>query len=185
MTIGLLYLGFLVLGVTYALIAGALGWFSEIGGGDIHVDASGHLDAGHAHPISGTVIATFITGFGGGGVITHYLLNWSLVPGLAVATLTGLGVAGAAFGVLEMIFRQTQAGAEFASQELEGRDAEVITAIPAGGAGEVSYLVRGQREVSAARTVAVEAIPRGRVVVIDRVAGSTLIVRPKQGGSGR
>ena len=44
MTIGLVYLGFLVLGVTYAALAGALGWFSDIGGGDIHLDATGHLD---------------------------------------------------------------------------------------------------------------------------------------------
>jgi hypothetical protein len=67
-TIGLLYVGLLVLGVVYAAVAGALGWIADLGEGDIHVDASGHLDAGHPHPISGTTMATFITGFGPGGV---------------------------------------------------------------------------------------------------------------------
>ena len=41
MSIGLLNLGFLVLSVSCALIAAALGSFSDVsGGGDIHVDAS-------------------------------------------------------------------------------------------------------------------------------------------------
>jgi membrane protein implicated in regulation of membrane protease activity len=181
MTIGVLYLVFLVLGVTYALIAGALGWFSDLGGGgDIHVDASGHLDAGHVHPLSGTVIATFVTGFGGGGVVAHYLLEWKLVGGLLLATVSGIALAAAAFGVLELIFSQTQAGSEFAMDEVAGRSAEVITAIPENGAGEVAYTVRGQREVSAARTVTGQAIPKGRLVVVERVTGNTLFVRARQ-----
>jgi hypothetical protein len=179
MTLGLLYLAFLILGVTYALIAGGLGWFSDLAAGDLHADAAGHLDASHAHPLSGTVLATFITGFGGGGVIGHYLLQWPLVPGLLLATAAGLVLAGAAFGVLELIFRQTQAGAEFSMQEVTGRVAEVITAIPENAAGEVAYEVRGQREVSPARSVSGEGIPHGRLVIIDRVSGNTVFVRMK------
>ena len=64
MSIGMLYVGLLILGVVYAVIAGALGWLSDLGHADVHMDAGGHLDAGHAHPVSGTTIATFITGFG-------------------------------------------------------------------------------------------------------------------------
>ncbi len=180
MSIGLLYLVFLLVGVTYALIAGALGWFSDLtGGGDIHVDASGHFDAGHLHPLSGTVIATFVTGFGGGGVIAHYLLQWALLGSLGLATACGLGLAGAAFLILDLIFSQTQAGSEFAMNELVGREAEVVTAIPAGGVGEVSYVVRGQREVSPARTVGARALTKGSLVVIDVVTGNTVHVRPK------
>jgi hypothetical protein len=180
MTIGLLYVTFLAIGVTYALIAGAMGWFSDLGdGGDIHVDASGHFDTGHPHPLSGTVIATFITGFGGGGVIAHYLLQWRLVAGLGAATLAGLGLAAAAFAILEVIFSQTQAGAEFAMEEVAGRDAEVITAIPENGAGEVAYQVRGQREVSPARSVSGHGIAKGRLVSIERVAGNAVFVRLK------
>lgn len=78
MTIGLLYIGLLVVGVVYALIAGGLGWIADLGGGDVHLDASGHLDAGHPHPISGTTAATFVTGFGGGGTVAHYLFELPL-----------------------------------------------------------------------------------------------------------
>lgn len=179
MTIGILYAGLLALGVVYAFLSGALGWLADLGDGDIHLDASGHLDAGHAHPLSGTVVATFLTGFGGGGTIAHYLLHWSLVPGLALATGTGLALGAVAFAVLELIFRQTQAGSEFSAGEAAGREAEVITPIPAEGTGEIAYAIRGQRETAPARSVAGTAIAKGRLVVIERVTGSTAYVRPK------
>lgn len=180
MTIGILYVSLLVVGVVYALIAGGLGWFADIGGGDVHVDAGGHMDAGHPHPISGTTIATFITGFGGGGVLAHYLFEWGRVPGLVFAFVSGLVLAAAAYGVLETIFSQTQAGAEYATEEVAGREAEVITTIPENGAGEVAYVIRGQREQAAARASSGASVPRGRVVVIEKVMGQTVYVRPKE-----
>jgi membrane-bound ClpP family serine protease len=179
-SIGIVYIGLLLFGVIYALLTGAFGWLSDLGASDVHVDASGHLDAGHFHPISGTTIATFITGFGGGGIVGHYLLQWSLISGLALASATGLLLAAAAFGVLELIFKQTQAGAEYEVAELVGREAEVITAIPEQGTGEVAYLARGQREKAPARSSGGAAIPKGRPVVIEKVMGQTLYVRPRE-----
>jgi membrane protein implicated in regulation of membrane protease activity len=181
MSIGLVYIALLMVGVVYALIAGALGWLGDLAGGDIHVDAGGHLDAGHAHSISGTIVATFVTGFGGGGVLAHYLFRWSLVKGLGFAAVAGLALAAAAFGILEAIFKQTQGGSEFASGEMVGREAEVITPIPANGVGEVALQMKGQRERASARTLDGSAVPRGQVVVIDKVTGSTVFVRPRTG----
>jgi hypothetical protein len=178
-SIGLIYVGLLVVGMVYAAITGMLGWLGDLGDGDVHVDASGHLDAGHPHPISGTTIATFITGFGGGGTIAHYVLELGRLGSIGIATVSGLLLAGAAFGVLDLIFKHTQAGAEYEGHEVIGRDAEVITGIPEGGTGEVAYTVRGQREQASARSVAGTAIPRGRLVVIEKMSGSTAWVRPK------
>lgn len=180
MTVGLLYIGLLIVGVVYAAIAGGLGWLADLGGGDVHVDASGHLDAGHPHPISGTTIATFVTGFGGGGTVAHYLFELPLGGSLAVAAASGLLLAGAAFGVLELIFKQTQAGSEFQVEEMQGREGEVITAIPAGATGEVAYVVKGQRELGAARAEDGTAIAKGRLVVIVKAIGPTLYVREKR-----
>jgi membrane-bound ClpP family serine protease len=179
-SIGIVYIGLLLFGVVYALVTGAFGWLSDLGSSDIHVDASGHLDAGHFHPISGTTVATFITGFGGGGIVGHYLLQWPLLPGLALASAAGLGLAAAAFGVLELIFKQTQAGAEYEVAELVGSEAEVITPIPDQGAGEIVYIARGQREKAPARSSGGAAIPKGRPVVIERVTGQTFYVRPRE-----
>jgi len=180
MSIGVFYVCLLLLGLLYALVSGVLGWLSDLGDGDIHVDTGGHLETAGPHPISGTTVATFITGFGAGGVIGHYGLKWGLLPGLGLALGGGLVVAAAAYGVLELIFKHTQAGAEFGAEDLAGREAEVITPIPAGGMGEVACNVKGQREVAAARSADGAAIARGRIVVIETVSGSTVHVRAKE-----
>lgn len=173
MTIGLVYAALLALGVAYAVVTSIFGWLGDhdLGG---HV---GGADAGHSSPISGTVLATFITGFGGGGTVAHHLLRWTLVPGLLAASVSGLVLAGAAFLLLELLFSRTQAGSEFTVGEAVGRPAEVITAIPRDGIGEIAYSVRGKREVASARTLDGSAVGRGRPVVIDRMSGTTAYVR--------
>jgi membrane protein implicated in regulation of membrane protease activity len=180
MSVGLVYVGLLIVGVVYAVIAGALGWLADIGGGDAHVDLSGHLDMGHIHPVSGTTIATFITGFGAGGTIAHYVLHWAPLGSAGIAAVSGLLLAGAAYLVLDLIFSQTQAGSEFSAEELSGREAEVITPVPPQGMGEVAFTVRGQREQAAARSAGGVALPRGATVIIEKVVGSTLTVRSKK-----
>ena len=179
MSIGLIYVGLLLVGVIYAFVSGGLGWLSDLGHGDVSLDASGHLDAGHAHPISGTTLATFVTGFGAGGIVAHYVVKLGLLGGLLVAAASGVVLAAAADGVLELIFKHTQAGSEFVLESLVGREAEVITPIPEDGTGQVAYLVKGQRERSAARSVEGKTVAKGRVVVIERVMGATVYVRDK------
>jgi hypothetical protein len=179
MTIGVAYIGLLVLGVVYALLSGAMGWLSDLGDGDVSVDASGHFDVGHPHPLSGTTIATFVTGFGAGGIVAHYLLRWPFGWGLLVATGSGLLLAGAAYLILDLLFSQTQAGSEHAAEDAVGREAEVITAIPAGGVGEIAYVVRGQRDQAPARTLDGSAVAHGRVVIVEKIVGQTAYVRMK------
>lgn len=179
MSIGVVYVGLLIAGVVYAVIAGFFGWISDLAG-DIHLDVSGHLAAGHVHPVSGTIVATFVTGFGGGGTVGHYVLHWSLVPGLLLAVGSGLCLAVAAFVTLELVFKHTEAGSEFGASSLADREAEVITAIPSSGTGEIATVVRGQRETTAARASDGQAIAKGQLVVIERVTGSVVHVRAKR-----
>jgi hypothetical protein len=180
MSIGIFYLCLLLLGLLYALLSGVLGWFADLGHGEIQFDSGGHLEAGSPHPISGTTVATFVTGFGAGGVVAHYGLKWELLAGLGLALVSGFAVAAAAFGVLELIFKQTQAGSEFDVQEMVGREVEVITPIPAGGMGEIACSAKGQREVAAARSIDGSAIGKGRLAVIEKVTASTVYVRVKK-----
>jgi membrane protein implicated in regulation of membrane protease activity len=177
MTIGLLYIGLFLIGLVYAVITGVVGWWADFGHADVQVDASGHLDAGHAHPISGTTIGTFVAGFGGGGILGHYVLAWPLIGSLGTALGLGLLMAVAAFFVLELIFSQTEAGSEFSTESLVGRPAEVISPIPEDGTGEVAYIVKGQREQSPARSSEGTALSRGQRVIIVSARGTTVIVR--------
>ncbi len=177
MTIGMIYTSLLAIGFTYAVIAAFFGWLGDHDFGGVHVDASGHLDAGQPHPVSGTIIATFITGFGAGGTIAHHHLAWSLLPGLLAASASGVVLAGAAFGVLEFLFSRTQAGSEFTVTDAVGRVAEVITPIAEGGTGEIAYTAKGQRERAGARSVDGTAIAKGLSVEIERFVGATAYVR--------
>jgi membrane-bound ClpP family serine protease len=180
MIVGLIYIGLLVVGVVYAVITGLLGFLSDLGDADVHMDASGHLEAGSIHPLSGPIVASFVTGFGAGGTVGHYVMQWPLAGSVSLATGAGLILAGAAFTVMSTIFRHTQGGSEFNLDEIVGREGEVITAIPAGGTGEVACIVKGQREASAARSADGSAIPRGQVVLVEKVMGPTLYVRVKR-----
>lgn len=179
MTIGFFYTLCLGVGLGYAVLSAALGWLFDHGG-DVQVDATGHLDAGNISPISGTTIATFVTGFGAGGTLAHHVLDWSVIPGMLLATASGLVLAGAAFAVLEFIFSRTQAGSEYSTADIVGCEAEVITSIRENGIGEIAYVVKGQRERLSARTGDGTAVTKGSVVVVERIAGSTAYVRRKQ-----
>ena len=81
---------------------------------------------------------------------------------------------------LELIFKHTEAGSEFGASSLADREAEVITAIPSSGTGEIATVVRGQREATAARASDGQAIAKGQLVVIERVTGSVAHVRAKR-----
>jgi|CXWL01.1.fsa_nt_gi membrane protein implicated in regulation of membrane protease activity len=183
MSIGLIYIALLGLGLLYALLSGVFGFLSDVASGfeahlpgDITLDVAG-ADAISSQPITGTLAATFITGFGGGGIVAHYLFHWSLVPGLLTASGSGVVLAGVAFLALDLLFKQTQGGSEYQSDELVGREAEIVTPIPAGGLGEVAYVVRGQRDSASARATDGSAVGRGEPIVIDRVVGGTVYVR--------
>jgi membrane-bound ClpP family serine protease len=180
MIVGLIYIGLLLGGVVYAVLTGLVGFLSDLGGADVHMDASGHLDAGNLHPLSGPIVASFVTGFGAGGTVGHYLLRWPLPGSVGLASGAGLVLAGAAFAVMNTIFKHTQGGSEFSLDEIVGRVGEVITPIPAGGTGEVACIVKGQREVGAARSADGSPIKRGEVVVVEKAVGPTLYVRVRR-----
>jgi membrane-bound ClpP family serine protease len=89
----------------------------------------------------------------------------------------GLGLAAAAYVVLQVLFSCTEVGVERGLEELIGEIAEITTPIPAQGLGEVVYVSRGQRDLAAARSISEEPVPRGSLVRIEDVAGTILHVR--------
>jgi len=58
-----------------------------------------------------------------------------------------------------------------------GRGAEVTTPIPENGMGEITFEMKGQRETASARSMDGIPLSRGRLVVIEKVTGSTVHVR--------
>jgi hypothetical protein len=159
-----------------------------------HLDGSGHgldsVDAGHASGeaqpgfpfLSPYVISTFLAAFG----ITGYALlqsGFGTLLHLPVALVTGLGLGGA-IGLFFHKLRTSWSGSsETRRRHLLGAGAQVSISIPAGKVGEVTLVAAGTQRGLAARSLTGAAIPVGTSVRIERLEGSTAVVRVPAGES--
>ena len=128
-------------------------------------------------PLSPTVISTFLTGFGGGGMLANSYFHLSVGKGALVAIATGIALSAGTFAVLAVLFKNTQAGSEFELREMVGRSVELITPIPENGTGEIAVVVKGTRVNGPARSVDGKAISRNTPVTIVRVVGAVYYVK--------
>jgi membrane protein implicated in regulation of membrane protease activity len=127
----------------------------------------------------------FVSMFGVGGLFGTEVFD--LQPGLASLLGVGFGVVGA--GVVSAVFsflRRAEAPPAFSLNELVGQRGRVSVTIRAGHSGSVLLSYGGNtHELSATSSAELSA---GTVVVVDDVAGSTLVVSPaaqpaSQGGT--
>jgi membrane protein implicated in regulation of membrane protease activity len=202
-TLNCVYFFLFALGVGYAIIAAVMGGLShvdlpgvdiDIPGIDLHPgEADIHLDIPFAHdishdvdhpevglsPLSPITIATFITTFGGVGLIVNSLTSLSPALGLLISTVSGLALAGAMYLVYARVLMAVQGSSEIEAGELVGLTAEVIAPIPEGNVGEVVLIARGARARSTARSADGRAVPRGAMVEIVEEVGNVVIVQAK------
>ena len=156
------------------------------GGHDAHVGGSlGHAEAGADSSdmpgvsiFSPTVITTFITAFGGYGIILREIPATSRP--LFSAPLSACGAlltAGFVFWILRQLFRATQSSSESRVAELAGVVGHIITPIPKNGVGEIAYVQGGSRYTAPAREENGAAVPTGAAVKIVRIVGSQFYVK--------
>lgn len=203
----LMYIGFAVVGTGYIVISMLLGHVFDFGdSGHAHsgaesavesygLDGSGHgtasADAGggaefHFPFFSPLAVATLLASIGAYGLIGLHGLGLEEQVSLLVAVPAALATA---YGITYVSWRLVRGsvGSSFIKiSELAGAPAEVTTPIPAGGLGEVAAMVSGQRYSSPAREVDGKEVPRGTLVTVINMVGSTLVVRvgvEPQGGS--
>ncbi len=197
------YFGLFILGVGYAifiLISGGLSDIDlpnvdvdipqinlpgdvDIPGADIHLGgpdlAAGGLDAPDVSvsPLSPITIASFITAFGGIGVITSQFFKidprWSLLW----ATGGAVVLSGLMFLFYSQFLIRSQGSSEVKVRELIGLPAEVTVPIGEGVTGQVAYNTKAGRMLSMAKAVGGGEIPRGQLVKIVRVVGHTVLVK--------
>jgi hypothetical protein len=184
MTVYSIYLFCLVVGLAFTLLSVALGHF--FGGHGDHVGGSGgHAEAGADSSdmpgisiFSPTIIAAFITAFGGFGIIfTEISATSRAVVSAPLSILAALAVAGCLYKLLSILFSHTQGSSESHVADLVGAEANVITPIPVSGVGEIAYVVRGTRYTAPARTENNVAVGNGRTVKIIRVVGTQFYVQ--------
>jgi len=173
----------LVVGLTFTVISVMVGHF--FGHGDHVAGSGGHVEAGADSSdapgisiFSPTIIASFITAFGGFGLIfTQFHHTSPAEISAPLSLLCGLVVAGALYLFLGMVFRHTQSSSESHVARLIGAEANVITPIPENGVGEVAYVVGGTRYTAPARGENGVAVANGKTVKITRIVGTQFYVQ--------
>jgi len=202
-TINCVYMALLTVGFLYALMIVIGGGLSHIDLPDVdidvpHIELPGdvdipdvHVDIGHADvgsfdhgtievsPLSPITIAAFITSFGGVGIVVTQWFGVRPEISLIWATLGGFVTGGMVYLVYGRLLVAMQASSEVRQRELGGTVGEVIAPISASGVGEVTYVAKGGRVSSPARSATGQAIPRGTLVTIERMVGGTALVRPQ------
>jgi membrane protein implicated in regulation of membrane protease activity len=173
----------LVTGLLFTMVTVLFGHFfgggGHVSGSGGHVEAGGDSsDAPGMSIFSPTVIASFITAFGGFGLIFSQFSTTT--PAIISAPLSlggGVLVAGAMYFFFGAVFRNTQSSSESRVAKLVNTEAIVITPISANGVGEIAYVVGGTRYTAPARAEDGFLIGNGQTVVIARVVGTQFYVK--------
>jgi membrane protein implicated in regulation of membrane protease activity len=150
----------------------------DLSGIDFHVDQAVSFDHGSVEvsPLSPITIASFVTSFGGLGLISTQLLGIPEPLSLVVAGAGAGLIAGGMFLLYSRVLIAGQGSSEILLGQFRGKQAEVITPIPEQGLGQIAVISRGTRSTWAARSLGGEPIPRGSIVTIQAVTGNTVIV---------
>ena len=173
-------------GLLFAIVSAFLGHL--FGGHDAHVDVGtgGHAEAGFQDtgmpglsPFSPTTISSFITAFGGLGLVFSRIeatsSPWISAP---LALVGALIIAATVVWLFNLIFQKTQSSSESKVATLVGMTATIITPIPANGVGEIAYVQNGTRYTAPARNERGAPVANGQTVQIVRVVGSQFYVSP-------
>jgi len=151
--------------------------------GHHEIGTDGHAEVGYNMPgfsaFSPTVITSFVTAFGGFGMIftkieaTHS--PWVSAP---LSIVVALVIAAGVLWLFQQIFHRTQSSSESQVASLIGQTVTIITPIPKDGVGEIAYVQGGTRYSAPARAEAGVSIRNGQTVRVTRVVGSQFYVIP-------
>lgn len=162
MTFLYIYIACLVFGLVYSVIALLLGDH----GVDSHDAGDTGLDG--VSPFKPIVIASFITLFGGFGLIGHYTFKLAALWILSISILLGLLGAGIIFRTVVVPLYKCQSNSTISCEGLKNTSADVITPIPTQGLGEITYTAGDVKYTSPAKSADEEEIPKGaKVVIVD------------------
>lgn len=154
-----------IIGVGYAVLTTIVG---DVFGVEAH--------AGDLPYLSPTVIATFVTVFGGIGYLLLHNTEWSAVPVAGVALLAGLGVSSAMMFLVVIPLQAAQKGAAQSAKTMIGRAAQVVTPIETARFGEIVYEQGGARHSAPAKARGDALIEQGANVRIVGEQSGTFVV---------
>ena len=135
-------------------------------------------DLGHGGPgfFSTRILSVFITAFGGFGAVASYY-GFGVLGSSGVGFLSGLFFACLIWAFAGFLYSQ-QASSDVRVQEVVGRTARVVIAIPASGVGQVRCQLGEQMVDKIARAKDGQPIPENTAVTVLEVLGDTVVVAP-------
>jgi membrane protein implicated in regulation of membrane protease activity len=156
----------------------------DIPGAGIHIGGpdvpAGGLDTPDVSvsPLSPITIASFITSFGGIGVLSLQFFEVDPKLSLVFATVGGVAISGLMFLFYSQVLVRAQGSSQVYRSEIIGQLAEVMVPISKSAPGQVAYSTKAGRMTSTARSIDGSEIPRGQWVKIVNVAGPQVLVAP-------
>lgn len=149
----------------------------HIGGADIPAAGLDPADVS-VSPLSPITIATFVTTFGGIGVLCLQFFDTDPRMSLVWATIGALAASGSMYLFYSQFLVRSQASSELRRGENIGMEAEVTVPISETSLGQVTYVTKSGRMSSIATSLDGSAIPRGQFVRIVRAIGAQVVVVP-------
>lgn len=168
----MVFLGIATIGFVFLLISLVVGDIFDSFGFDTGLDG---VADGHA-VLDSRVISVFVTAFGGSGAI-------GIQAGLGIVGASLLGLAGGVLmgglvSVFARLLYKQQSSSSVTTAQLVGRTAQVTVSIATGSLGQVSCRVGEERVEKLARSMDGTEIKAGAMVLVERIAGDSLIVSP-------
>ncbi|RKP54188.1 hypothetical protein D7Z26_12510 [Cohnella endophytica] len=153
------------IGVGYAILSAIVG---DLFGLEYHT--------GELPFLSPTIIATFLTVFGGIGYMLLHNTDWTAIPVASVSLLAALGVSSLVLFLVVIPLHAAQKGEALSAKMMIGLEAKVITSIESKRLGEIVYEQGGTRTSAPAKGNGDQDIPYGTEVrIVDELAGTFVV----------
>ncbi len=166
------FLAIAAIGFVFLLVSLVLGDVFDNFGVDASPDGGAN---GHAF-LDSRVISVFVTSFGGFGAI-GIQMGLGIVPS-SVLGLVGGVVLGGVVSLFGRFLHKQQSSSSVSTAQLIGRTAQVIVSITPGTLGQVSCRIGEERVEKLARSKDNQEIKAGAIVLVEEIAGDSLIVSP-------
>jgi hypothetical protein len=137
------------------------GHFGHVNGHHAHAPHADH--SSHVPAFSIAALMTFLTWFGGAGLVLQRITSWPVLAIGGVAAVIGVAGGVAVNAVLGVLQRNEKVLEETPMVGVVGR---ITIPIREGGTGEIVYTQNGTRHVSGARSEDGVPIPKGIDVVV-------------------
>ncbi|BBI32413.1 hypothetical protein [Cohnella abietis] len=153
------------IGVGYAIISAVVG---DLFGLEMHT--------GDLPFLSPTIIATFLTVFGGVGYMLLHNTSWSALSVAGLSMVVALGVSSLVLFLVVIPLHAAQKGTALSAKAMIGLEAKVVTSIEALRLGEIVYEQGGTRHSAPAKAIEDAVIPQGtQVRILDEMAGTFVV----------